>query len=131
MDVGQMKTVTAGGAPTPAGAYSHAVVVGDFIFTAGQGPFSAATGSAVGESVAEQTRATLQNLAAVLEEVGSSLGHVVKTTVHLADLTDFSEFDAAYREVFQNHLPARTTVQSGLPGIKVEIDCVAVLSGEL
>jgi enamine deaminase RidA (YjgF/YER057c/UK114 family) len=79
-------------------------------------------------TIEEQTRQTLYNVQAVLEAAGASLEHVVKTTVHLADLSYWAAFDAAYREVMSAPLPARTTVGSQLAGILVEIDAVAVLA---
>lgn len=117
-------------APRPAGAYSQAIVAGDLIFTAGYGPHDPATGE-LGATTAEQTRQVLSNVGAALSAAGASLTDVVKTTVHLADLDDWAEFDAAYREVFAaagaaDALPARTTVGSVLKGIRVEVDAVAV-----
>lgn len=112
-------------APTPAGAYSQAVVVGDLAFTAGFGPLDPATGT-MPATTADQTRQVLRNVAAALEAAGFSLADVVKTTVHLADLDDWAEFDQAYAEFFDDPLPARTTVGSALKGIRVEIDAVAV-----
>ncbi|ASK66132.1 reactive intermediate/imine deaminase [Brachybacterium avium] len=111
-------------APQPAGPYSQAIVSGDLLFTAGFGPQDPATGE-IPASVAEQTRQVLRNLQAVLAEHGATLDDALKTTVHLADLTDFQEFNEAYREFFSAPFPARTTVGSQLAGILVEIDLVA------
>ncbi|WP_282944703.1 RidA family protein [Cellulomonas endometrii] len=116
--------VSTDAAPRPAGAYSQAVRLGDLIWTAGFGPQDPATG-AVADSVAEQTRQVLRNVRATLEAAGFTMDDVVKTTVHLADLADFAEFNAAYGEFFTAPEPARTTVGSQLAGIKVEIDVVA------
>lgn len=114
-------------APAPAGGYSQGVVAGSLIFTAGQGPLNPDSGELVGSDIREQTAATLKNIESVLREAGASLGDVVKATVHLADLAEFGEFDKTFRSFFPaDRLPARTTVQSGLPGIKVEIDVIAV-----
>lgn len=114
-------------APAPAGAYSQAMIAGNLVFTSGFGPMDPQTGL-VPATVEEQTRQTLHNVRAALEAAGASLEHVVKTTVHLADLSDWAAFDAAYREVMPEPLPARTTVGSQLTGILVEIDAVAVLA---
>lgn len=113
----------ADGAPAPAGAYSQAVMVGDFLFTSGFGPHDPVTGG-VPSSVRDQTIATLRNIEAVLDERGLGLGDCVKVTVHLADLADFGEFDHAFAEVVPAPFPARTTVGSQLAGILVEIDVV-------
>lgn len=116
--------VSTDAAPRPVGAYSQAVWLGDLLWTAGFGPQDPQTG-AVARSVSEQTRQVLRNVRATLEAAGLTMDDVVKTTVHLADLADFAEFNAAYGEFFADPAPARTTVGSQLAGIKVEIDVVA------
>ena len=116
-------------APQPAGAYSQGIVANGFLYTAGFGPQDPSTGE-VPEGVGAQTRQVLKNVAAVLAEHGLTLDDCVKTTVHLADLADWAEFDAAYGEFFPDPQPARTTVGSVLAGIKVEIDVVAALPAE-
>ncbi len=113
------------GAPQPAGPYSQGIVANGFLYTAGFGPQDPATG-AIAESVADQTRQVLRNVQAVLAEAGLTLDDCVKTTVHLADLADFAEFNDAYREFFTAPYPVRTTVGSQLADILVEIDVVAV-----
>ena len=115
------------GAPAPGGTYSQGMVVGNLLFTAGQGPADPMTGDIVGETTGEQTRQTLRNLGAILEAAGCTFADVVKVTAHLADLADFREYDAAYREFFEAPYPVRTTVGSQLAGIRVEIDLVAAL----
>lgn len=111
---------------TPGGAYSPGIVAeGRFVYVSGQGPTR--DGIIIGETTAEQTRIVLQNLAAVLAEAGASLADVVKCGVFLENLADFDEMNAVYAETFPQPLPARTTVGAVLRGIKVEIDCVAVL----
>jgi reactive intermediate/imine deaminase len=114
-------------APAPGGAYSQGMVVGDLLFTAGMGPSDPVTRETVGETTAEQTRQTLRNLAALLDAAGCTFRDVVKVTTHLADLSDFQEYDAAYREFFEAPYPVRTTVGSQLAGIRVEIDLVAAI----
>jgi len=114
-------------APQPAGPYSQGVEANGFFFTAGFGPQNPAAAGAVADSVTEQTRQVLTNLKAALAERGLGLDDCVKLTVHLADLADFAEFNAAYAEFFTAPYPVRTTVGSHLPNIRVEIDAVAAL----
>lgn len=117
-------------APSPSGGYSQGLVAGNLIFVSGQGPFDPSTGEVVGSAIQEQTQATLVNVEAVLEQAGASLSDVVKATVHLADLGDFQAFDTTYRSFWPSgQFPTRTTVQSVLPKIKIEIDVIAVRSG--
>jgi 2-iminobutanoate/2-iminopropanoate deaminase len=113
-------------APQPAGPYSQGVEANGFFYTAGFGPQDAASGD-VADSVAEQTRQVLRNIEAILAERGLTTDDCVKTTVHLADLADFVEFNEAYAEFFSEPYPVRTTVGSQLANILVEIDVVAVL----
>jgi 2-iminobutanoate/2-iminopropanoate deaminase len=111
---------------TPGGAYSPGIVAeGRFAYVSGQAP--TVDGVVTGETVGEQTRVVLDNLAAVLAAAGASLADVVKCNVYLEDIADFDEMNAVYAEVFPQPLPARTTVGAALRGILVEIDCVAVL----
>lgn len=113
-------------APQPAGPYSQGIEANGFFYTAGFGPQDPATG-AVAESVGEQTRQVLRNVQAILAERGLTMDDCVKTTVHLADLADFEEFNEAYKEFFSAPYPVRTTVGSQLANILVEIDVVAAL----
>jgi 2-iminobutanoate/2-iminopropanoate deaminase len=124
----QKKALVSDQAPQPAGPYSQGIVSGDLLFTAGFGPQDRANGNAVAESVAEQTRQVLRNVRAVLAEHGADMDSVLKTTVHLADLADFAEFNEAYAEFFSEPYPVRTTVGSQLANIRVEIDVVARVS---
>ncbi|HET9387427.1 MAG TPA: RidA family protein [Gemmatimonadales bacterium] len=113
--------------PKPVGPYSQAVVEGDFIFVAGQGPINPGTGSLeLGDARAE-TRRVFENLKAILEAAGSSLDHVVKCNVYLRDINDFAAMNEVYGTYFTKPFPARTTIQAGaLPGgIAVEIECIA------
>lgn len=111
---------------TPAGAYSPGVIAeGRFVFVAGQASLS--DGEVVSGTVEEETRRAIANLRAVLAEAGADLEHVVRVGVYLADIGDFASMNAVYAEHFPTPLPARTTIGAELPGIKVEIDCVAVL----
>jgi 2-iminobutanoate/2-iminopropanoate deaminase len=119
-------TKRAVGGTRPGGAYSPGIVAeGRFVYVSGQGPTR--DGIIVGETTAEQTKIVLENLAAVLEQAGASLADVVKCGVFLQDIADFAAMNAVYAEMMPAPLPARTTVGADLTGIKVEIDCIAVL----
>lgn len=122
------QAVQTAGAPAAIGPYSQAVVAGGMVYCSGQIPLDPATGQMVAGDVSAQTRRVLDNLGAVLAAAGSSLAHVVKTSIFLADLNDFAAVNAVYAEYFSGVLPARATVQvSRLPrNARVEIDCVAV-----
>lgn len=119
------------GLPRPVGPYSHARRAGDLVFCAGSMPLDKETSRPLAElDVRDQTRAVLDNLRAVLEAAESSLGDVVRTTVYLADLDDYAEMNAVYREYFEDPAPARATVEVSrlIGGIAVEIDAVATVS---
>jgi 2-iminobutanoate/2-iminopropanoate deaminase len=115
-------------APAAIGAYSQAVSANGFVFCSGQVALDPDSGELVGDSVAEQTARCLDNLAAVLEAAGSSLVHVVKVVVYLADMGDFADFNEAYGGYFASEPPARVTVGvNALPkGARVEIECTAL-----
>jgi 2-iminobutanoate/2-iminopropanoate deaminase len=110
----------------PSGSYSQAIVAGDVVYVSGQAAFDAKTGETVGRDVATQTNATIDNLEAVLAAAGCTLADVVKVTAHLAAFELFDDYDRVYRERFPEPRPARTTVASGLGGVFVELDCIAV-----
>jgi len=114
-------------APKPIGPYSQAIVEGDFIFLAGQGPTNPATGKVEMGDVTSETRQTFANMKAILEAAGSSLDKVVKCNVYLRDIKDFAAMNEVYKTMFNQPYPARTTIQAGaLPGgIAVEIECIA------
>ena len=115
-------------APRAVGPYSQAILAGELVFCSGQIPLDPATGQLVEGDIAAQTGRVLDNLAAVLAAAGSDLAHVVKTTVFLADLGDFTAMNEAYATRFGEHRPARSTVQvAALPrGARIEIECIAV-----
>ena len=114
-------------APKPVGPYSQAIVEGDLIFVAGQGPINPGTGSLELGDVRAETRRVFENLRAILEAAGSSLEHVLKCNVYLRDINDFAAMNEVYATYFSKPFPARTTIQAGaLPGgIAVEIECIA------
>ena len=114
-------------APSAIGPYSQAIQVGNIIYTSGQIPIDPATGSFVEGGVKEQTRQSLLNVKAILEEVGLTMGNVVKTTVFMADMNDFADMNAVYAEFFTEPYPARSAVAvKTLPkGALVEIEVVA------
>jgi 2-iminobutanoate/2-iminopropanoate deaminase len=121
------KAIQTDKAPKPIGPYSQAIVEGDFIFLAGQGPTNPATGKVELGDVTSETKQTFANMKAILEAAGSSLDKVVKCNVYLRDIKDFAAMNEVYKTMFQQPYPARTTIQAGaLPGgIAVEIECVA------
>jgi len=117
-------------APAAIGPYSQAIKAGGFVFCSGQVALDPQTGQFVAGGVAEQTEQVLKNLSAVLEAAGSSLDQVVKTTVFLADMKEFSEMNEVYARFFSEPPPARATVAAaGLPrDARVEIEAVALVS---
>ncbi len=122
------ETVTAGGAPEPAGPYSHAVVANGFVYVSGQGPVNPETGSTP-DGFEDQVRQTFENLRTILEAAGSGLDGVVKVNAYVTDLTRFGRFNEVYKEFFAQDPPARKTVGADLLGILVEVDCVADVRG--
>jgi 2-iminobutanoate/2-iminopropanoate deaminase len=117
-------------APAAIGPYSQAIRAGGFVFVSGQIPIDPATGEFVAGGVGEQTERVLKNLSAVLEAAGSGLSKVVKTTVFLADMNEFSQMNEVYARFFTEAPPARATVAAaGLPrNARVEIEAVALVS---
>jgi 2-iminobutanoate/2-iminopropanoate deaminase len=127
-----MREVAAGGAPKAIGPYSQGIVSGGLVFTAGQTPLDPATGEMVPGGIPEQTARALENIRAILEAAGAGMAQVVKTTVFLTDMADFTEMNAAYARAFGDHRPARSTVAvKALPrGARVEIEAIAEVRGE-
>ena len=113
-------------APAAIGPYSQAIDLGEMIFTSGQIPV--APDGSVSEDISEQTRQALLNLKAVVEAGGSSFETVVKTTVFITDMAQFSAINAVYAEFFTEPYPARSCVQvAALPkGVSIEIEAVAL-----
>ncbi|MBM4427941.1 MAG: RidA family protein [Chloroflexi bacterium] len=124
------KVVQTEKAPKAIGPYSQAICTNSMVYTAGQIALDPATMELVAGGVEEQTRQVLTNLRNVLEAAGSSLDHVVKTTVFLQDMADFPKMNAIYAEYFAENPPARSTIAvAALPkGGLVEIEAVAILA---
>ena len=122
-----MKALSTKKAPAAIGPYSQAIRVGNLVYTSGQIPIDPATGAFVEGGIKEQTRQSLTNVKAILEEAGTSLANVVKTTVFMADMADFADMNSVYAEFFTEPYPARSAVAvKTLPkGALVEIEVVA------
>ena len=119
-------------APKAVGPYSQAVRANGFLFTAGQVALDPDKGELVAGGIAEQTARALENLGAILAAAQSDFSQVVKTTVFLIDMADFTAMNEVYARVFGDHRPARSTVAvAALPrGARVEIEVIAAVSGE-
>jgi 2-iminobutanoate/2-iminopropanoate deaminase len=117
-------------APRAIGPYSQAVRAGNFVFASGQIPTDPATGEFVPGGIAEQTEQVLKNLTALFAAAGVGLDQIVKTTVFLADMNDFTAMNEVYGRFFTEAPPARATVQAArLPrDAKVEIEAIAVVA---
>ncbi|MBN1811718.1 MAG: RidA family protein [Anaerolineae bacterium] len=120
--------ITTEKAPAAVGPYSQGVQTSDLVFTAGQLGIIPGTKEFAGTTIEDQTRQALENLKAVLEAGGSCLKHVIKTTVFLQDIGEFSRMNGVYAEFFPENPPARSAVQvAALPlGGRVEIEAVAM-----
>lgn len=114
-------------APAAIGPYSQAIEVNGLVYTSGQIPVDPATGEFAQGGIKEQTRQSLTNVKNILEQAGTSMGKVVKTTVFLNDMNDFAAMNEVYAEFFQMPYPARSAVAvEKLPkGALVEIEVVA------
>lgn len=123
------KAVSTDKAPQAIGPYSQAIQAGSFLFVSGQIPIDPGTGEVRAGDIREQAQLVLNNLRAIVEEAGGTMSHVVKTTIFLADLSDFAAVNEVYAQFFDQPPPARATVEvSALPkGVGVEIEAVALL----
>ena len=121
-----MKAIATSQAPAAIGPYSQAIEANGFVYTSGQLPINPENGE-IPETIKEQTRQSLLNVQAILREAGLEMNNVVKTTVMLADIADFSAMNEVYAEFFQPPYPARSAFAvKALPkGASVEIECVA------
>lgn len=126
---GQRESVTAPDAPEAVGPYVHAMRAGNLLFCSGQIPIDPRTGEIVGATAAEQAGRCLENLAAVCQAAGGSLGDAVRLTVYLTDMTQFAAVNEVYGSFFENDPPARVAIGvTALPrGARVEIDAVVAL----
>lgn len=122
-----MKQISTQNAPAAIGPYSQAIEVNGFVYASGQLPIDPATGAFPEGGVKEQTRQSLLNVKAILEEAGLALSNVVKTTVYLADMGDFAAMNEVYSKFFAQPFPARSAIAvKALPkGALVEVEVVA------
>ncbi|MBF1531221.1 MAG: RidA family protein [Prevotella salivae] len=122
-----MKTIHTNNAPAAIGPYSQAIEVNGFIFASGQIPIDPSTGNFVEGGIKEQTKQAITNAKNILEEAGTDLAHVVKTTVYLANMADFAAMNEVYATFFQQPFPARSAVAvKDLPkGALVEVEVLA------
>lgn len=123
------RTVQSSNAPAAIGPYSQAVEINGMLYTSGTIPLDPETMEVVGNSIEEQTERVMQSLKALLEDAGSGLDRVVKTTCFLDDLGNFAAFNDIYARYFGDSKPARSTVEvAGLPkAVKVEVEAVAIV----
>ncbi len=123
-----MQKISTSNAPKAIGPYSQAIKSGGLVFTSGQIPLDAVSGEIVGSNIEEQANQVMKNLSAVLEEGGSSLDLIVKTTCYLADMSDFAKFNEVYSSFIKN-APARSCVAvKTLPkNVLCEVEAIAEL----
>ena len=115
-------------APAPIGPYNQAVIAGDTLYISGQICIDPATGNLKNRDIQDETHQVMQNLRNILTEAGMNFSNVVKTTIFITDMNQFSEINEVYGKYFDGHFPARETVQvSALPKfVNVEISMIAV-----
>ena len=123
------KSIHTDNAPAAIGPYSQAIQAGNTIYVSGQIPIDPAKGEFAGTDIQMQTRQSLTNIKNILAAAGANMSHVVKTTVLLADIADFTAMNEVYAEFFTEPYPARAAFQAAaLPkGAKVEIEAIAVI----
>lgn len=127
-----LKAVQTNQAPAAIGPYSQAVIVNNMVYSSGQLPMIAESGELLTGTIEEQTHQVMKNLTAVLEAAGSSLEQVVKTTLFIANMDEFTRINEVYGSYFPVHKPARSTVEvARLPkDAAIEIEAIALLKGE-
>jgi 2-iminobutanoate/2-iminopropanoate deaminase len=123
--------INAPGAPEAIGPYVHAVAAGGLLFCSGQVPLDPRTGDLVGSNAADQAGRCLENLAAVCQAAGATLGDAVKVTIYMTDMSEFASVNEVYGSFFESSPPARVAVGvAALPrGARVEMDAVVALPG--
>ena len=124
------RTIQTEQAPAAIGPYSQAIRIGDFLYTSGQIALDPESGIFLSGEIEEETEQTLKNISAILQAGGVNFENVIKTTVYLSDLNDFTRMNQVYEKYFSKNKPARACVQvAALPkGAKVEIDAIATCS---
>lgn len=122
------KAISIPGAPAPIGPYSQAILKGDTLYVSGQIPLNPFTNELVTDSIEAATEQVLKNISALLAEAGMSTEHVVKCSIFLKSMDDFSRMNEIYGSFFRSVPPARETVQvSKLPlDVPIEISCIAI-----
>ena len=115
--------------PKPIGPYSQAIRANGFLYVSGQVALDPKTGEMTGTDIRQQTERTLENVKGILEAAGVNLGHIVKTTVFLKDMNEFTAMNEVYGEFFSQSAPARSTVEvARLPrNVNVEIEAIALV----
>ena len=121
------KNIITDKAPAPIGPYSQAVMVNNMLYVSGQIAINPATGQLVMDNIIEETQQVMNNLKAILEAAGMDFSNVIKTTIFLKDMNQFSSVNEVYGAYFKSDFPARETVQvAALPKfVNVEISVVA------
>ena len=124
------RTIQTEQAPAAIGPYSQAIRIGDFLYTSGQIALDPKSGMVLSGEIEEETEQTLKNISAILQAGGVNFENVIKTTVYLSDLNDFTRMNQVYEKYFSKNKPARACVQvAALPkGAKIEIDAIASCS---
>lgn len=124
-----MKIIATENAPKAIGPYSQAIVLGNMVYCSGSIPLNPSSMKVEATTIEAQTEQVFKNMSAILENSGSGLEKVVKTTVFLKNMDDFQKMNGVYERLFKGHAPARSTVQvAKLPlDVMVEIECIATL----
>lgn len=123
------KAIQIPGAPAPIGPYSQAILKGDTLYVSGQIPLNPETNEIVQDSIENATSQVMQNINALVTEAGMTMENIVKCSIFLKDLNNFSKVNEIYSQYFRSLPPARETVQvSKLPlDVDIEISCIAIL----
>ena len=122
------KIVNTGNAPAPIGPYSQAVIAGNLVFVSGQIAMSPSTGELVLDDIKTETKQVMENIKGILAEAGVDFGDIVKTSIFLTDMKNFTQVNEVYGIYFEGDFPARETIQvAGLPkNVNVEISVIAI-----